>query len=140
MKRTAQAEWAGNVKEGNGHISTPGGVLKQTPYSFVSRFEQGAGTNPEELLAAAHAGCYSMALAATLGANNITPTRIATTASLDLANENGKWVIKSIHLTTEAQVPGASAEAFGQAAQYAKENCLVSKALSIPVTLDAKLV
>lgn len=139
MKRTASAEWAGSVKEGKGHITTPGGVLNQTPYNFTSRFESGAGTNPEELIAAAHAGCYSMALSATLGGSGIVPTSIATTASLDLVNEDGKWVIKSVHLTTHAVVPGISAEAFAQAANYAKENCLVSKALSIPVTLTATL-
>jgi osmotically inducible protein OsmC len=135
MKRTATAIWNGSGKTGNGTLSSQSGVLKQTQYSYNSRFEEGIGTNPEELIAAAHAGCFSMKLSFVLGAANLTPESIQTTASVSL--ENG--VINEIHLDCLVKVPGMDATKFQEYATDAKENCPVSKVLAAAkITLTAK--
>jgi osmotically inducible protein OsmC len=139
MKRTASAEWNGDLKKGKGSLNTQSGVLKQTAYSFSTRFENGIGTNPEELIAAAHAGCFTMALSATLGKDGFTPERLSTQASLNLEQVDGNWTITSIHLELSGKVPGISAEKFNQAATDAKANCPVSRVLKANITLAAKL-
>ena len=140
MQRKASAVWKGTLKEGAGSISSDSGVLKNTPYSFTTRFENAPGTNPEELIAAAHAGCFSMALAAQLTASNLTPEQIATTATLSLERLEAGWTITKVHLDVSARVPGASAEAFQTAAGNAKAGCPVSRLLKAEITMDAKLV
>ena len=139
MERKASAVWKGGLKDGKGTISAPGGVLKETQYSFTSRFENGPGTNPEELIAAAHAACFSMALSAQLGGANLTPESINTAATLTLEKLEAGWTITAVHLDVVAKVPGASAEAFDTVAQNAKANCPVSKVLNAKITMDAKL-
>ena len=139
MKRTANARWEGDLKSGNGEITTKSGVLSATPYSFGTRFESGVGTNPEELIAAAHAGCFSMALSMILGESNLVAERIGTQADVSLEQVDGGFAITKIHLTVRAAVPGADADAFEQAAQKAKENCPVSKVLNADITMDATL-
>src|SRR3954464_8925573 len=123
MKRTATAVWNGSGKEGNGKLSTQSNTLNQTQYSYKSRFEEGVGTNPEELIAAAHAGCFSMKLSFVLGAAGFTPEKIETSAAINL--EDGK--ITSSELTLKAKVPGISKEKFDECANDAKENCPISK-------------
>ncbi len=135
MKRTATAVWNGSGKEGSGNLSTQSNVLKQTAYSYKSRFEDGTGTNPEELIAAAHAGCFSMKLSFVLGAAGFTPESIETTSVVSL--EEG--VIKSSQLTVKASVPGISEDQFLQCAEDAKANCPVSKALNTQITMNATL-
>src|SRR6201986_4364620 len=127
MIRKASAVWKGNLKEGKGTISTDSGVLSTTPYSFSTRFEDVRGTNPEELIAAAHAGCFTMALSAQLGGAGITPESLETTASVKLEKTDAGFTITSIHLTTRAKVPGASESDFETAAQNAKAGCPVSR-------------
>jgi len=135
MKRTAKAHWKGNLKEGNGEISSQSTVLNQTPYSFKTRFESGIGTNPEELIAAAHAGCFTMAVSATLERAGFLANDLNTEAILDLDMANLK--VTGIHLDLKASlIDGLSAEAFQEIAEGAKANCIVSKALSVPVTLS----
>lgn len=139
MKRTASALWQGTLKEGKGTMSAPSGVLKDTPYSFRSRFESAPETNPEELIAAAHAGCFSMALSVFLAGAGFTAERIATTANLSFENIDGKWTITAVHLDLKAKIPGIDQAKFTEAANGAKENCPVSRALKATITLDAKL-
>lgn len=139
MKRSASAVWQGGLQDGKGSISTDSGVLKDTQYSFSTRFENGVGTNPEELIAAAHAGCFSMALSAELGKANIKPERIATKASVTLDKTDGGFAITAIHLDLTAKIPGGDKAAFDAAAASAKANCPVSKVLNANITLDAKL-
>ena len=139
MERKASAVWKGGLKDGKGTISAPGGVLKDTQYSFTSRFENGPGTNPEELIAAAHAACFSMALSAQLGGAKLTPESISTAATLTMEKLDAGWTITAVHLDVVAKVPGASAEAFSTAAQNAKAGCPVSKVLNAKITMDAKL-
>jgi osmotically inducible protein OsmC len=139
MKRKASAVWTGGIKDGRGRISTDSGVLHDTPYSFSTRFENGAGTNPEELIAAAHAGCFSMALAAQLGNAGLTAERISTTASVTLDKAGGGFAITAVHLDVSAQVPGADRNAFETAANNAKTGCPVSKVLNAAITMDARL-
>ena len=139
MERKASAVWKGGLKDGKGTISAPGGVLKDTQYSFTSRFENGPGTNPEELLAAAHAACFSMALSAQLGAANLTPESINTAATLTMEKQDAGWTITAVHLDVVAKVPGASADAFSTAAKNAETGCPVSKVLNAKITMDAKL-
>jgi len=139
MKRSASAVWTGGLKDGRGTISTETGVLSETQYSFSARFENGKGTNPEELIAAAHAGCFSMALSGQLGAAGLTAERIKTTATVSLEKLDAGFAITGIHLSCSAKIPGADAAAFNRAATDAKEGCPVSKALKGPITLDAKL-
>jgi len=139
MKRTASAVWTGNLKEGKGSVSTAGGALRETPYGFSSRFENGAGTNPEELIAAAHAGCFTMATSAALGRAGFTPDRLATEATVTLEQVQGNWTITTIHLKMDARVPGISKEKFAEIAGDAKANCPVSRLLKADITLDANL-
>ena len=136
MKRTATAVWNGSGKDGNGTMSTQSTAIKSAQYSYKSRFEQGVGTNPEELIAAAHAGCFSMKLSFILGGAGFEPETIETTSHVEL--ENG--VIMSSHLVVKAKVPGISPEKFQECAKDAKENCPVSKALSITISVEAELV
>lgn len=144
FKRTASAVWQGTGAEGSGSLTGPSGVLVNTPYSAKLRFqnEDGkAGTNPEELIAAAHAGCYIMALSFRLSGAGHPPTELRCSATIDMDNSSGGWSFMKITLHLEAQVPGLSAEQFMEHAQAAKSGCPVSKALSaVPIELDAKLV
>jgi lipoyl-dependent peroxiredoxin len=139
MKRTASAIWSGDLKSGHGALATHSGVLKDTPYSFATRFENGQGTNPEELIAAAHAGCFTMALSASLGKAGFTPKRLATQATVALELVGGNWSIPSVHLENEAWVPGISPEQFAQIAADAKANCPISRLLRAEISLHAKL-
>ena len=142
MERTASAVWSGGLKDGKGTISTQSGTLKSTQYSFGTRFENGTGTNPEELIAAAHAGCFTMALSAQLGQANLTPESLETSASVKFEKTDAGFTITAIHLVTRAKVPGASESAFEAAAQNAKVGCPISRLFkgNTDVTLDAKLV
>jgi osmotically inducible protein OsmC len=140
MKRTANAEWRGDLKSGAGTISTASGVLSSTAYSFHTRFEDGKGTNPEELLAAAHAACFSMALSAQLAGAGLTAESIATTCTISLEKGAEGFGISESHLELVAKVPGASQEAFDTAVQAAKTGCPVSKLYKTNITLSAKLV
>jgi len=139
MKRIASAVWQGDLKQGKGTVSTQSGVLKDTQYSFTTRFENGVGTNPEELIAAAHAGCYSMALSAFLGEAGFTPKKISTQASLTFDQVQGNWTITTIHLDTTASVPGIDKAKFDAVAEDAKAKCPVSRVLKANITLSAKL-
>jgi osmotically inducible protein OsmC len=140
MKRSASATWQGNLKSGKGTLSTDSATLKSTPYSFTSRFGEGSGTNPEELIAAAHAGCFTMALSAALEGAGFTADTLTTSADLTLENlPQTSWTVTKIHLTTAAKVPGISAEKFAEVAAGAKANCPISRLLKAEITLDAKL-
>jgi osmotically inducible protein OsmC len=139
MKRKASAVWTGAIKDGKGRISTDSGVLSDTQYSFSTRFEDGKGTNPEELIAAAHAGCFSMALSGQLGKEGMTAERIATTASVTLEKSGDGFAITAVHLDVTAKIPGAGQGAFEKAAKNAKEGCPVSKVLNATITMDARL-
>lgn len=139
MKRNASAEWRGGLKDGKGTISTDSGVLKDTQYSFSTRFEDGIGTNPEELIAAAHAGCFSMALSGQLGAASLTADSINTTAAVTLEKKEDGFRVTKVHLTVEAKVPNATEEQFQTAANNAKQNCPISRLLNAEITMDAKL-
>lgn len=139
MKRNASAEWRGGLKDGKGVISTESGVLSNTQYSFGTRFENGKGTNPEELIGAAHAGCFSMALSAQLGEAGLTADRIATTAQVTLEKGEAGFAITAIHLTVRASIPGADQAKFMTAANNAKAGCPVSKVLNATITMDATL-
>jgi osmotically inducible protein OsmC len=138
MKRTATAVWTGDLKSGAGHISTQTGVLKDTQYSFLSRFENGIGTNPEELIAAAHAGCFSMALSAELGKAGIKPDRIETTAAVTLDKVETGFAITQINLSVAVSSPGADPATLEAAAGRAKSGCPVSKALNTRVLMETK--
>lgn len=139
MDRNAKAQWKGDLKSGTGTLSSASGALSNTPYSFRDRFEQGTGTNPEELLAAAHAGCFSMALSAELQKEKLKADSIETTCTITLDKEGEGFAIKRSHLVLTAKIPGASQEAFQRATQSAKEGCPVSKLYDTEITLDAKL-
>jgi osmotically inducible protein OsmC len=139
MKRNASAEWRGGLKDGKGTISTDSGVLADTQYSFSTRFEDGKGTNPEELIAAAHAGCFSMALSGQLGQAGLTADSIRTTASVKLEKTDAGFAITSVHLEVKAKVPGADQQAFTTAANNAKAGCPVSKLLKAEITMNAIL-
>jgi osmotically inducible protein OsmC len=139
MQRKSSAVWKGGLKDGKGTVSSASGVLSNTPYSFTTRFENSPGTNPEELIAAAHAACFSMALSAQLGGANLTPESINTSATLTMDKLDAGWAITAIHLDVVAKVPGASPEAFKTAADNAKSGCPVSKVLNAKITMDAKL-
>jgi lipoyl-dependent peroxiredoxin len=140
MIRKASAVWKGSLKEGKGTISSDSGVLSNTPYSFTTRFENAKGTNPEELIAAAHAGCFTMALSAQLGNAGITPESLETTASLSLDKLESGWAITKVHLDVTARIPGANQAAFDKAAENAKAGCPVSKLLKAEITMTARLV
>jgi lipoyl-dependent peroxiredoxin len=139
MERKASAVWTGGLKEGKGEFSAPSGVFSHTPYSFRTRFEDAPGTNPEELIAAAHASCFSMALSAQLGAANLTPESINTTANLKMEKLDSGWAITTIHLDVRARVPNSDDAAFQKAAENAKAGCPVSKVLNAKITMSAKL-
>jgi len=139
MKRTASARWKGGLQDGRGSLSTASGVLDAAQYSFKTRFQDGKGTNPEELLGAAHAGCYSMALSMILGEAGYTPEQIDTQATVSLDEAEGGFAITAVHLDVTARVPGADTEAFKKAANDAKAGCPVSKVLNARITMDAKL-
>lgn len=141
MNRKASAEWHGDLKTGRGTISTASGLLKGASYSFGTRFENGSGTNPEELIGVAHAGCYSMALSAELGKAGFTPDSVATTATVTLDNvAPAGWTVTRIHLETTAKVPGISAEKFNEIANGAKAGCPISRLLkAAEITLAARL-
>ena len=139
ITRTASARYEGFGKEGKGHVSTQSGVLSDQPYGFNTRFEDGAGTNPEELLAAAHAGCFTMALSAQLGEAGMTAQKLETTATVSLDKVDGGFAIPAVHLELVATIPGANEQAFQEAARKAKEGCPVSKLFNANITLDAKL-
>ncbi|EDQ04037.1 Peroxiredoxin OsmC [Sulfitobacter indolifex] len=138
--QSGNAKWEGSLKEGKGHVSTESGVLSDQPYGFNTRFEGKEGTNPEELIGAAHASCFSMALSMILGESNLTPDSIETKAEVHLEQKDGGFHVPKVHLTVEAKIPGASQEDFDKAAKTAKENCPISKLLTAEITMDAKLV
>ncbi|MBT3337358.1 MAG: OsmC family protein [Anaerolineae bacterium] len=140
MKRKASAVWNGGLRSGNGTISSDSGVLANTQYSFSTRFENGIGTNPEELIAAAHAGCFSMALSAELEKAELMAESVSTNASLNFEKTDAGFTITGIHLDVVAKVPGADAETFAKIAEGAKGGCPVSRVLNAEITLDAKLV
>jgi osmotically inducible protein OsmC len=139
LKRKGSAEWRGGLREGKGTVSTESGVLKEAQYSFGTRFENGIGTNPEELIAAAHAGCFSMALSAELGKANLTPESVRTTATVTLDKTDAGFTITAVHLDVTARVPGQVAEAFNAAAHAAKAGCPVSRLLKAEITLETRL-
>lgn len=139
MRRKASAVWNGGLKDGKGTISTDSGVLSDTQYSFSTRFEDGKGTNPEELIAAAHAGCFSMALSGQLGQAGLTAESINTTATVRLEKTDSGFAITSVHLEVKARVPGADQQAFETAANNAKAGCPVSKVLNAEITMEASL-
>ena len=139
MKRTASAAWTGGLKDGKGSLSTQSGILKDAQYGFSTRFENGPGTNPEELIAAAHAGCFTMALSAQLGEAGMTAESLKTTAQVTLDKVDDGFAITSVHLDLVAKIPGADQQAFQAAADRAKAGCPVSKLFKAEITLDAKL-
>ena len=139
MDRKASAVWKGGLKDGRGEFSAPSGVFSHVPYSFKTRFEDAPGTNPEELIAAAHAACFSMALSAQLGGANLTPESISTNAKLTMEKLEAGWTITAVHLDVSARVPNADQAAFNTAAENAKAGCPVSKVLNAKITMDAKL-
>jgi len=140
MKRSASARWAGNLKEGKGTISTESGVLSSTQYSFGTRFESGKGTNPEELIAAAHAGCFSMALSGQLGAAGMTAESIDTSATVSFDKLEAGWTVTEVILRVKAKIPGADKAAFQTAANNAKTGCPISRLLNAKITMEAELV
>jgi osmotically inducible protein OsmC len=139
MKRKASAVWRGGLKDGRGTISTDSGVLKETQYSFSTRFEGGIGTNPEELIGAAHAGCFSMALSGQLGNAGMTAESINTTATVTLDKTDAGFTITAVHLDVKAKIPGADPQAFETAANNAKAGCPVSRLLNAEITMTAQL-
>ncbi len=140
INRKGSASWSGGLKDGKGALSTESGALEGYPYGFSSRFEGVRGSNPEELLGAAHAGCFTMALSNILGQANLKATKMDTTATVTLEQSSGGFAITAVHLKLEAQIPGTDQAQFAELAQKAKENCPVSKLFKADITLDAKLV
>jgi osmotically inducible protein OsmC len=139
MKRTGSAIWQGGLKDGKGELTTESGVLSNTKYGFQTRFEDAPGTNPEELIAAAHAGCFSMALSKILGEADLIPEKIDTKAHVTLDKTDDGFSITKIHLDLTAKVPGTDQAKFDELAQKAKVGCPVSKVLNAEITLDARL-
>ena len=139
MQRKASAEWKGSLKDGSGAVSSSSGVFSKTPFSFGTRFGDQPGTNPEELIAAAHAGCFSMALSAQLGTAGLTPDSIKTNATLSLEKLDSGWTITAVHLDVTGKVPKADAATFQKLAEAAKSGCPVSKVLNAKITMNAKL-
>ena len=139
MKRTASAVWQGTLKEGNGTLSLQSGVMQETPYDFRSRFENGGATNPEELVAAAHAGCFTMALSNILGQAGFTADRLATKAEATLEQVDGKWTVTTIHLDLKGKVPNVDQAKFQELANDAKANCPISRLLNAKIDLTATL-
>jgi osmotically inducible protein OsmC len=139
LQRKANAEWKGSLKEGSGTVSSASGVLRDTAYDFRSRFEQGSTTNPEELIGAAHAGCFSMALSGVLGESGLTPESIRTEATVHLEKQDAGWTLARIDLEVVARVPGATPESFREAAEKAKAGCPVSRVLKSEIRMNARL-
>lgn len=139
MEKRASAVWQGDLKSGTGSISTESGVLANAPYGFVSRFEGGKGTNPEELIGAAHAGCFSMALSVQLGNAGLKADKIATSATVTMDKLEQGWTVTAVHLDVKAVIPGADQAAFEKAANAAKAGCPISRLLNAKITMDAKL-
>jgi osmotically inducible protein OsmC len=139
MKRTATAHWSGDLKQGKGEITTESGVLKNSPYGFNTRFENQKGTNPEELIASAHAGCFTMALSAALGKAGFTPESLETQAAVELAQVDGNWTVTTITLDLKGKVPGIDNTKFQEIALDAKKNCPISRLLNATITLNATL-
>ncbi len=139
MKRKASAVWNGGLKDGRGKISTDSGALKDTAYSFSTRFEDGVGTNPEELVAAAHAGCFSMALSGQLGAAGMTAESIRTSATVTMEKLDAGWTVTAVHLDVTAKIPNADPAKFETAAANAKSGCPISRLLKAEITMDARL-
>lgn len=139
MKRKASAVWKGGLKDGNGNITTDSGVLSETQYSFKTRFEEGKGTNPEELIAAAEAGCFSMALSNILGESDIRAERIDAIATVNLEKTEDGFTIDKVHLNVEVKSPGVDRDVFNDTVEKAKTGCPVSKVLNAEITMDAKL-
>jgi lipoyl-dependent peroxiredoxin len=139
IKRNGSAVWSGGLKDGKGAVSTGSGVLKEAQYGFNTRFEDGPGTNPEELIGAAHAGCFTMALSGQLGQAGMTAQELRTTATVSMEKVEGGFSITAVHLDLVAKIPGASQETFDKAANTAKENCPVSKLLNATITLSSRL-
>lgn len=139
IRKHGSARWQGDLKTGTGHVSTESNVLDDQPYGFNTRFEGKSGTNPEELIGAAHAACFSMALSMILGEKDLVPDSIETKATVSLEEKDGGFAIPAIHLDVKASIPGASQEQFLQAAKTAKENCPVSKLMNATITMDATL-
>ena len=139
MESKASAVWKGGLKDGSGTISNESGVLTDTAYTFAGRFEDGGGTNPEELIASAHAGCFSMALSAELGKADLTPEHVSTTATTTLEVGDGGHAVTKIHLEVTAKVPGADQAAFDTAANNAKTGCPISKLMSAEISMNAVL-
>jgi osmotically inducible protein OsmC len=140
IKRKGSAKWQGGIKDGKGSISTESGALKEYPYGFASRFEGQRGSNPEELIGAAHASCFTMALSLILGEAKLKAEQMETSAEVNLEQVEGGWAITAIHLTLTAKVPGADQATFEQLAAKAKAGCPVSKLLKTEITLDATLI
>src|SRR5512140_950085 len=139
MKRNANAMWTGDLKQGQGKFSVGSGAIKDQRFTFRTRFENNPGTNPEELIAAAHAGCFSMALSAQLGEAGLKPERINTTATATLQKLDAGWTVTDVHLEVRANIPGADQQAFEKAANNAKAGCPISRLLNAKITMDAKL-
>ena len=139
MNRKSTAVWMGDLKQGKGAITTQSGVLKETQYSFTTRFENGVGTNPEELIAAAHAGCFSMALSGQLGNAGMTAESITTDATVTMEKLEAGWTVTAVHLDVRAKIPGADRGKFDKAAADAKAGCPISRLLNAKITMDAKL-
>ncbi|HET6385777.1 MAG TPA: OsmC family protein [Armatimonadota bacterium] len=139
MKRKASAVWNGDLKTGKGTISTDSGVLRNSQYSFSTRFEDGQGTNPEELIAAAHAGCFSMALSAQLGNAGIVPESVSTTAAVTLEKTDAGFTVTAVHLDVVAKIPGGDKNKFETAANEAKTGCPISRLLNAEITMNARL-
>jgi len=139
MNRTASAHWSGGLKDGKGTIATASGVLKDTPYSFAKRFENEPGTNPEELIAAAHAGCFTMALSGQLGNAGMTAQSLDTTATVTMEKTDAGFTVTASHLEVKARIPGADKAKFDEAAKKAEQGCPISRLLNAKITMDAKL-
>jgi len=139
MKRSASAVWKGGIRDGAGTVSSESGVLSKAPYTFKQRFESEKGTNPEELIAAAHAACFSMALSGAMAKEGLNPESIDTTATVTFENINGAWTVTSSHLNTAGKSPNADPAAFQKAAEGAKAGCPISRLLNTTITMDAKL-
>ena len=139
MKRKASAEWKGGLKDGKGTVSSDSGVLSSSPYSFTTRFEDQPGTNPEELIAAAHAGCFTMALSGQLGNRGMTAENIRTTATVTMDKLEAGWTVTGVHLDVTATIPGADSGKFQEAAKAAKEGCPISRLLNANITMEARL-
>ena len=139
IEKKGSANWSGGLKDGRGRVSTESGALSDVDYGFRKRFEGEAGTNPEELIAAAHASCFSMALSLVLGQKDLVADEIATTATVSLEQKDGGFAITRVHLDVTARIPGADESTFTEAANGAKQNCPVSKLLNAEITMDARL-